>query len=264
MTRSITPIMLQRSQSGFPLSVGTGLALETLMRPTQEVLDPGRSVPSKPDDVSYTNYLFNVSTLARNVITSVPYADLVRCSTADVVDTLLEEMDYLKTLFQMQDMNLSFYINSYSYAKSTYPDKLRKATTQQQLHSFDLTEKCVKAAASTFPTLKFSKDIHIDKSSVTLVLTHVPWDLLSYGRFRRLDLLESHTGAIKTRKQFNTKYYKLGDKDMSFLPFMEYLLVTFGDTIMFKPAPLKDRQSLYDTLLKKKVHPLMTELGMLR
>lgn len=263
MTYTINPIITQRPQSGFPVSIATGLALETIFEPTQEVYDPARVVPDKPDPNLYTDYLFNISTLARNLITSVPYSQLLSCSSKDITETLIEEIDYLKTLFQMHDKRLHFYISSYAYAKQTYPDKLRKATTQQQIYSYSLVEDCIKVAKKLPTTLTFSKDISLPQGPSTLLLSHVPWDLLSYSKFKRLDLLESHTGIIKTRKDWNSKYYKVPDKDMSFLPFMEYLLTTFGDHVMFKPAPLKERIELYSSLLKKKVHPLMSEVALL-
>lgn len=263
MTYTINPILQERPQSGFPLSIATGLALETIFEPSQQVYDETRITPDKPDPNLYTDYLFNVSTIARNIITSVPYAELSKCSTKDITHTFLEEIDYLKTLFQMQDKRLHLYVNSYAYAKQTYPDKLRKASTQQQIQSYELVRSCIKEAKKLSGILTFSKDIYLESKSSTLLLSHVPWDLLSYGKFRRLDLLESHTGIIKTRKDWNTKYYRIPNKDMSFLPFMEYLLVTLGDSVMFKPAPIKERLELCDALLKKKVHPLMTEIQLI-
>lgn len=260
MTYTVNQILQERPQSGFPVSIATGLALETIFEPTQQVFDETRVVPDRPDPSLYTDYLFNVSTIARNIITSVPYAELAKCSTKDVTHTFLEEIDYLHTLFQMQDKRLHLYVNSYAFARQTYPEKMRKATTQQQIHSFDLVEACVKEAKKQTGMLSFAKDISVGGGSSTLLLSHVPWDLLSYGKFKRLDLLESHTGVIKTRKDWNSKYYRIPNKDMSFLPFWEYLLATFGDGVMFKPSPMKERLELYEAMLKKKVHPLMTEM----
>ena len=260
MTYTVNPILQDRPQSGFPVSIATSLALETIFEPTQQVFDETRAVPERPDPTLYTDYLFNASTIARNIITSVPYAELAKCSTKDVVQTFLEELDYLQTLFQMQDKQLHLYVNSYAYARQTYPEKMRKATTQQQIHSFDLVSACMKEAKKLPNILSFSKDISLESKATTLLLSHVPWDLLSYGKFKRLDLLESHTGVIKTRKDWNSKYYRIPNKDMSFLPFWEYLLVTFGDHVMFKPSGTKERVELYEAMLKKKVHPLMSEM----
>lgn len=256
-------ILQERAQSGFPLSIGTGLALETIMKPTQAVFDDTRVIPDNPDKTQYTDYLINVSTLARNLISSIKSVDLPKCSTRQITETLMEEIDYLKTLFHMQEMRLHLYSHSYAYAHSNYKDKLRVVSTDQQRHNFNLLEACVKAAKQDKTVLSFSKDVSLQDKPSALIITHVPFDLLSYGKFKRLDLLESHTGVIKTRKDWNSKYFKFGEKDMSFLPFMEFLLVTFGDNVMIKPGPTKEREKLYSDLLKKKVHPLMTEMSLL-
>lgn len=259
----VNQLLQERPQSGFPLSIGTSLALETVFEPTQDVFDQTRQIPDKPDPSIYSDYLVNVSTLLRNIVTSIPYQDIRKCSKLDVYSVLMEEVDYMRTLFSMEDKHLHFYTHTYAYPNQTYPDKLRKATTEQQLFLFSLIEYCVKRFNKEESPITFSKDVSLSPTSSTLILTHVPWDLLSHGRFRRLDLLESHTGVIKTRKSWNTKYFKLKDKDMSFLPFMEYLLTTFGCNTMFKPSAMQERINLYENLLKKKVHPLMSEVSML-
>lgn len=256
-------LLANRPVSGFPVSIGTGLALETIFDPIQEVYDQARQVPDKPPPQTYTDYLVNLSTVARNLINAVPTKDLDFIKVSDFLDVFLEEVGYLTTLFQMHGLPVQFYVHSYAYPRHTYKDKLRVAATALQQKQFSISEKCLKSVKDTNDVLYFDKSVKTYKDSSTLILTHVPWDLLSFSNFKRLDLLESHTGVIKTRSQFNTKYFKFGDKDMSFLPFMEYLLTTFGDHVMFKPSSLKDREKLYDAMVKKRVHPLMTELSLI-
>lgn len=259
----MNPILTNRPQSGFPVSIATGLALETIFDPIQEVFDEARQVPDKPPPEAYTDYLINLSTVARNLVNSVPTKELDTVKQTDFVDVFLEEVLYLTTLFQMHGLPVQFYVHSYAYPRHTYKDKIRTATTALQTKQFGIVEACLKGLKHNNDVLHFDKSIRTYKDSSTLILTHMPWDLLSFGNFRKLDLLESHTGTIKTRSTFNTKYFKLGDKDMSFLPFMEYLLTTFGDHVLFKPSPIKDREQLYSDMIKKRVHPLMTEANFL-
>ncbi|WP_396190387.1 hypothetical protein [Flavobacterium sp.] len=258
---SAKEIMDTRAMSGFPVSVGTGLGLEALFDPIDKVIDETRTVPPKANRSLYTDYLFNISTLLRNLLGSVQYKDLQQVSKQLIYDTLLSEIDFISNFCLTQGINAKFYVHTYDYPRKTYPDKLRLASSDQQKYLHEVSEYCLGKIRKQDDVLHFVKDVHLRGSPElsALILTHVAWDLLSYGRFRRLDLLESHTGVIKTRKEWNTKYFKVPDKDMSSLPFMEYLLTTFGDHVMFKPAPLKDRVELYDSLIKKKVHPLMTE-----
>lgn len=256
-------LLKNRPMSGFPVSIGTSLALETLFTPTMDVFDPARDVPQRVDPTTYDLYLINISTLVRNLIHSLPWRDLVTVPRKDVVEALLEEIDFLTGFFQAAGLPVKFYWNSYSFALKTYDDKkIRKPTTPQQHQVQQLMDYCTAPIRKQDEVLTFSKDIQVDRQAKCLIMTHVPWDLLSWGNFHKLDLLESHTGKVKSRKDWNTKYFAIKDKDFSILPFMEYLLTTFGDHILFTPSPLKERLALYETLEKKGVHPLMSELSM--
>ena len=257
------PILLNRPQSGFPVSIGTGLALETLFTPIQEVYDETRQVNNLPDLSVYSIYIFNISTLLRNLISSIKYKDLITIPKKDILETLLEEIDFLTNFFINNDVTIKFYINNYNFVKETYKDgdKLRKATTDKQIIIDNIFSYCLDKIKKEDDVELFTKDIKYDRTDRGLIFTHVPFDLLSYNNFIKLDLLESHTGIIKTRKDWNTKYYPIPNKDMSFLPFMEYLLVCFGDHVMFKPDPLDKRLKVYEAMKKKGVNPLTSELS---
>lgn len=257
------PVLQSRPMSGFPISIGTSLALETLFQPITDVYDETREVPQKVDPSTYDIYLINVSTLTRNLIHSVPWRDISTIKKSDVLDALLEEIDFLTGFFNAANLSVKFYWNSYSYALKSYDSKkIRIPTTAQQLAVQQLMDYCTTPIRKQGDVLTFGKDISYERTAKCLLMTHVPWDLLSWGNFHKLDLLESHTGTVKSRKDWNTKYFPIKGKDFSILPFMEYLLTTLGDHVMFVPSPLKDRVELYEVLLKKKVHPLMSELSM--
>jgi len=259
----MNPILSNRTQSGFPVSIGTGLSLETLFTPIQDVYDDTRQVNNLPDLSVYSVYIFNISTLLRNLINAVSFKDLVVIPTKDILEALLEEIDFLTNYFTANNINIKFYINSYDFVKNTYKegDKLRKSTTDKQLFTDNIYSYCLNKIKKEDDVQLFTKDIRYNKTDSGLIFTHVPFDLLSYGNFIKLDLLESHTGLIKTRKDWNTKYYPIPNKDMSFLPFMEYLLVCFGDHVMFKPDPINKRLELYEAMKKKNVNPLTSELS---
>ena len=250
-----------RETSGFPLSIGTGLAIETLFTPIEATADPEREVSNLPDLSVYTLYAFNVSTLLRNILSAVKSPEMMGAQNKVFLDVLKEEIDFLKGFFESNNIPIVFYVNTYNYFKTAYKDNLRKANTDKQLRLEDITTYCLNAMMKENDIKVFNKDINFGKEHSVLVVTHVPADLLSYGNFAKLDLLESHTGLIKTRKDWNSKYYPIPNKDMSFLPFMEYLLVTFGDKVMFSPAPIKTRSDLYEAMVKKGVHPLISELS---
>lgn len=249
----------ERSMSGFPVSVGTGLALETIFSPTQDVIDPDRKAPPKIVKDSYNLYLINAATIIRNLLSSLPYKDLVLIKYSDILDTLLTEIEYLTSLFETQSLNLKIYHNTYDVPTITHKDKLRLITTEQQKHIQDITYKCLKYLKSQDDTDVFRDKVSYGKTDTALMISHVPWDFLSHTNFSKLDMLESHTGVVKSRKDWYTKYFKIPDKDMSFLPLLESLLIVFGDTVMFKPDKISVRQELLQKLLDKNTHPLMSE-----
>ncbi len=215
---------------------------------------------------SYTNYIFNVSTLLRNILNTVNSKDVLTLSKLDILYTLQEEIEWLTEFFQSNNLTASFYINDYAYVKNAYEKKdvLRKSTTEKQIYLDSIYSHCLGKLKKEDDIQHFSNDIKYNKEDLGLIFTHVPWDLLSSRNFIKLDLLESHTGLIKTRKSWNSKYYKMpGDRDMSFLPFIEHLLAdVFGDNIMFSPAPINIRIEIFDMLKKKNVHPIMDEFSM--
>lgn len=255
-------LLENRETSSFPLSTPTGLALETLFTPIQESIDPERIVENLPDLSVYTLYIFNLSTLMRNILNSFKFDQIASVPNSKIYDILKEEIEFLEGFFQSNNVPIAFYTNSYSYFKKTYPDRMRKVSTDKQRRIDDITTYCLKQAEKDFTVSTFSKDVHYGKEHRGLIFTHIPADLLSYNRFTTLDLLESHTGKIKTRKDWNTKYFPIPNKDMSFLPFMELLLFVFGDKTMISPAPLKEREELYKVMQKKNVNPLSSEFSL--
>lgn len=259
-------LLVNRPQSGFPVSIGTGLSLESLFTPIQAVVDENRIVNNIPDLSVYNLYVFNISTLLRNIINSVKFSELISMPKKDIYDCLLEEIDFLTNFFSSNLLQIKFYVNTYTYVKDVYgkTDRLRKMTTDKQMYIDNLMTYCLDKIRKEDDVEIFHKDIKYGKENSVLLFTHVPFDLLSHSNFFKLDLLESHTGTIKSRKEFNTKYYSLpGDKDMSFIPFHEHLLCdVFGDSIMFHPASVKDRLATYEMLKKKGVNSLTSDFSL--
>lgn len=257
-------LLVNRAMSGFPVSIGTGLALETVFQPTQEVIDESREVIKIKDLSQYTLYVFNLSTLLRNLISTLPSKELFRIPRKDILKTLEDEMDFITGHFDAQSIEVKFYVHTYKFVKDVYKDPkyLRKPNTDQQHLIENIMEYCLEKLKKEDSVSTFNKDITYEKEDSVLLFTHVPFDLLSHGRFMKLDLLESHTGLIKTRKDWWSKYYPIPREDMSFVPFHEYSLSVFGDKIMFKPAPLAERKVLLESMRKKGVNPLTSELSM--
>jgi len=258
-------ILSNRTTSGFPLSIGTSLAIESILEPISPVYDETRKVPKLDNLTSYAYIAFNTSTLLRNIISSIKYSEAVIVPNKDFYEVLLDEIGFLSNSLSLLGIDTRFYINTYDYVYNTYEknNKLRKLHTEKQLYIDSILKYCLDRLRKDTEVDVFHKDIRYNKEDSVLIMTHIPFDLLSFSNFIKLDLLESHTGLLKTRKDWWSKYYPMpGDADMSFLPLLEYLLTVFGDHVMFSPDTLEKRKEVYKHMKDKKVNPLTTELSL--
>lgn len=254
-----------RAMSGFPVSIGTGLALETVFDPIQDVYDESREVPDKVDINNYNLFIINISTLLRNILSSISSKDIESLKFKEVYDTLLEEIDFLSNFLDNLNVNKEFYVNRYKFIQNKYnKEKFRNPTTAKQMFISNLIEKCLDRIIKEDEVSEYDSFIKNKKEYNALIFTHIPFDLLSYTHFMNLELLESHTGIVKTRKNWNSKYYPIPKKDMSILPFFEYLLVTFGDHVMFHPDKLEKRLEVYEHIVKLRLHPLSKEMDFIK
>lgn len=253
----------QREMSGFPVSIGTGLALETIFNPEMEVADEGREFTKLEDPNYYDIYLINVATLTRNMLSAIETGKKEKVRPNDYIEAIKEEIDIIKALFANSGLRVQFFYNTHQYYHKAYPTQMRLANTPKQLHELNTIKHVGEKLTSEGATVrKFHHLLTYDKGYRALLLSHYPVELLSYVNFRTLDLLESNTGKIKQRKDYNTKYFKVPNEDLSFTPFFEYLLTVFGDKVMFIPKNIKVRLDVLGQLRKLNVNPLTTELSL--
>jgi hypothetical protein len=83
-----------------------------------------------------------------------------------------------------------------------------------------------------------------------IMLSHHVWDLLTYEKFNTLDLLESHTGVLKKKAMWYTKYF--GGADNPPMPFHRKLYYIFGDKDTLKPVNVNLRKTIKELAEKKK------------
>lgn len=222
-------ILSQREVGTVPLSIGTSVPIETLM---------------KNKDLEKEGYrlFINLRTLIRNLFSSLPtaYQDMITPGAAAA--TILEEIQQIKRL--VPAFVPTVYHLEYRDLKHVLPrSQLRPPeTTLQKIHQAQqndiirlLTSKQT-TLIQTFPTTQ----LQVALGSRGLLITHMPVDLLSYPKFSSLELLESYTGAIKGRSEWHTKL--TGGKNNARIPFTGVSLTIFGDNgQLLKPYSIKER-----------------------
>lgn len=261
-------ILSQRTMSSFPLSIGTGLALESLFSPTQEVYDPLREAPQKIDLKRYRECWINVATLFRNIHGSIDSLNALMCEPSMFFDVLLQEMEVIDSLFHHEGKDqckpiyyLCDYRTPYTHQKHNAVKLRQDVTLSQKNYTASYLETCKIFKKSNYVSnVKWLDYVLRPEQMVSaLCISHFPIDLLSQSHFRRLDLLESHTGKLKTRSLWYTKYHPVGKEDLSTLPFHDKLLKIFGDKVMFHPMFHKFRMMILEISRKRGWNPLTTE-----
>lgn len=173
-------------------------------------------------------------------------------------------MEVIRSLFSHEGNNECkprFYTVDYKHALrgQHHSIKYREDTTlEQRAISARLMIVDNLLTRNTDEILEFHPNINPPQKVNAFILTHQPYDLLSHKQFHRLDLLESNTGKIKTKHQWNSKYYPVGKADMSHLPFLKTLLFILGDRYLIHQNIFKLREIIMSTSVKRNWTPMTT------
>ena len=259
-----TSALSERTVSAFPVSIGTALAFESLLPPRQKAYDPEREIPDRTNLSDYAEFWINIETLYRNILGSVPTEIKHSLQAMDVLEVLLEEIDYIQTLVKEElggRTKLVFYRNKHVGLSSAHPyAKLRVPTTPTQIVAHVQLEKVcdtvIKKHEDEFPILDHRRLIKPKTKTKALILTHQAYDLHSRQFFDELDLIESHTGVCKKSPQWYTKIN--GGKEFTTIPFNICMLQVFGDSHVFAPQPIALRKQVIELSQKFKWHSATT------
>jgi len=261
MNSRLNSVLDNRDTTSFFISVGTGLMLETLFEPSTNRIDDSRVVEKIVVNDFKVHY-YNIFTLIRNILHSVSNSELKRYLLKDsngpsaVVEVLITELEIIKELYSNTSCKPILFIPTYKTVYSKVSNVINPADMNDaKLHQHNFNLMCVKIF-----NLSHYNNIDIIKadyklpivSGNSLITTHYTFDLLNVLNNKRLFLLESHTGRLKDKSMFNTKYHNLGKLDKTVFPFNEILLYILGDNTLIKPFKFKVRSELHKLAMDKK------------
>lgn len=270
----VTDPLSSRTMSAFPLSVGTSLAFESIFQTESPSIDPMRVIPQQINISNYAEFWINISTLFRNMMGSLSKEDSLRVNSTDLKDALINEMDTIQSLLLNEgggSCKPIFYVCEYQALQSKQSKYfvLRQDSTLKQKINRALHDQAIKlllAELGESDSLRvYDSDLStlvkrvagvVQTRTSALILTHIAYDLTSHGQFTKLDLIESHTGVLKSRNQWYTKYLDGGT--LSNIPFLKGLLPVFGDKETFRPLDIKARQDVIDLAKQFKWNPTTT------
>ena len=244
--------LAERTMSSYPVSIGTALALESIQVGPNPVYDANREIPEKVNLDDYDEYWFNLMTLFRNIVGSVSKEGYNALMPLDIADIIEQEVDIIRTIIRELSngkCRVIFYASDYSGLNSEFPfASLRvDSTEKQKIYTSLLTTSLGKYFKSQ---IKQEDLIHTKlwlkpkKIGKALITTHFALDLLNHTGFESLHLLESHTGILKKKNQWHTKFHN--GKTLVRIPFNRAFLQIFGDNQTFHPMDRKLRESILE------------------
>lgn len=246
----------ERRLGYFPLSIATSIAIEKILGYVTDDTGMTTRVASMPIS-GYNKFWVNVATLYRNMFGAMEKDQDFSVSSMMYAAALVAEMAQIRELVKEHapEIEVVFYVANHRNIATAYPGAvLREQKGQRQLeyrakmiqsigYALSLAEK------SDNPIRLFSNDALIHGSYRVLLLSHMAIDLLSEPRLHTLDLLESHTGAIKPKALWYSKL--ITAKQMPNIPFNKLTLVVFGDSETFSPQPHAIKTALLSVADKK-------------
>lgn len=244
---ALTSAIAERIVGAYPLSIATSLAIESAngVHPEIQV--------DRPPILSYPFLYVNIRTLIRNMVGSLDRNAVSSLVPAEITDTVAGEMEMLVSIVRevAPRTQVVFYLSQYANIKDHYKfGTLRVDTTPKQHDYTNLVNIALQDLIHTVGDqiqmfeLKLTP-VHTPRA---LILTHYAFDLLSYPAFSRLTLLESHTGTLKERAQWYSKYHE--GRQLSMIPFRDDFIQVFGDSEIFRPADIRLRRELIDVATK--------------
>lgn len=237
-------IVATREVGQLPLSIPTSLAFESLLD-----IHPDLPWP-RPPLQQYDSIWVNLRTLYRNFIGSFDQTDQVKLVPAVIFPALYEEWTTIVDILSRQKKIIKpfLYFSNYNGIDSQYPHAtVRTANTQNQKDELIRHNATMELFLKSVPketTQIFNLKLQSNSPDKAIILTHYAYDLLSHPFFGGLDLLESHTGAIKNRGLWHTKFYQ--GKELNRIPFREDMLQIFGDNETFRPMDIKFRKAILE------------------
>lgn len=263
----ITSVLSARTMSAFHLSIGTSLSFESLFEGMMEPYDLQRIIPNKINVKDYDELWINLFTIFRNIVGAIPTVEVPRLLPDDIAYVMAEEVETIQELLKQQggpNISAVFYTCAYDNLDKLYKHaKVRTDNTERQKQMTDLLGQTLTIFYKSHrlgDTYKHFK-VHLKPGGPVrkriLLLSNYAFDLLSYKAFDKMDLLESHTGILKERAKWHTKY--IDGKNLNRLPFNECFLQIFGDTQTFRPMDKELREKILELAEHCNWNPLTTD-----
>lgn len=240
-----------RTMASFPVSIASGLALESIFEPIIDRYDDKKEIHKIKLD-KYKYHVINVYTIIRNILGAV---DQVKKK-----DTLIYSSKLPETVINELEVIKNLYIGTKTEPIFIMPDykiPLANLNFKKENHSWyyylELIDKLAKRTIVNNTLVKVSTEYKLPRTHENVLITsHIQLDYLNVKNIPNLDILQSHTGELVPTKDFNSKYHPIGAKTLEVFPFIEELYFYLGDNTLIKPVKVSLRYQLHELALVNK------------
>jgi len=259
-------IGINRDTTNNGVSIGTGLLLETLFNAPTDRYDKEKK-PITHDISNWNIHYYNVYTLVRNIFSSFAKEDKPRLmsdknAVREIMNILIRELYILESLYVNTSCKPILYLPDYNHVIKNCVPKVDKGIYTQLAAQVNFIGATIGEIRKRIQTVDIPIDIHVTDHLLpitkerVLITTNIVFDLCNVERrIKNLTLLESNTGAVKTKSMFSTKL-KFGDNDLSRLPFIEEMTYIFGDSFLTSSYDIKVKRQILKDAIDKKWTPM--------
>jgi hypothetical protein len=196
----------------------------------------------------------NIATLVRNTMNSFPSDMRDSLKPSFLANCCMVDMDILDKVYLglilEKTIEVKFYFCRRKNIERKYPQaRWRTLKTIKQELEFNLLQKTIDILLEQREDEINVFDFEPEGVSKNVALmTHYPIELLTHKQFKNLYLLESHTGSLKDRELWYTKF---STKGLDFMPFDKMTIQMFGDgNNLFAVYPIKLRKKMIEVAKK--------------
>ena len=230
-----------------PLGEHFGLSI-----PTDEAINVLNDTTLKGVDT----LLINVKTLTRNFLSSLGSGVVVSNLAEIAYDQVLSDMNFIKEHVESNfDTQVIYYNNDYrnlKRKKGFQYSVFKEARTEKQIQRREVSNQVINHLLNQKQVQGDCDSMVIgDANKSSIILTHLLIDLMANHTFKDLNLLESHTGAIKGYSLWGKKL-NVRKEWKDYFPLNALTLNVLGDGELFAGSVRGDRQRLFEIAQKSR------------
>jgi len=173
-------------------------------------------------------------------------------------ETVIEECDIIAGLYDSTKCRPKLWVPNYDKVIEAY-NQGRDASNMRNIMDYEFIKNAINKKNMPIYLENIIGDHKLPKEDKPCLITSSSVvDLFNVNYIPKLALIESHTGKLKNKTEWYTKYHKIGKQPMNMFPFHEELLFLLGDNHMRKLQPLPIRYELLAIAKSKNWTPRTT------